>query len=128
MDVTPLIKSGTQIIQSYTGGVFKISSVTYEHPVCVTPEDTCAWNAGGAVQVSELQTEHFDILIKQADNIDVVLLGAGAEMAFLPKALKNQLKESGLSVDIMDTGAACRTYNVLMAEGRRVACLLLPHN
>ena len=47
-------------------------------------------------------------------------------MAFLPKDLRNALRDAGLSVDIMDTGAACRTYNVLMAEGRQVACALLP--
>lgn len=126
MDVTPLIKSGTQIIQSYTGGVFKVSSLTYDHPVYVTPEDTCAWEVADVTTVADLTIQNFDMIV--ADSVDVVLLGAGAEMAFLPKTLKIQLKEAGLSVDIMDTGAACRTYNVLMAEGRRVACLLLPYN
>jgi len=126
MDVTPLIKTGQQIIQSYAGGTFKVSSVSYDCPICVMPEETNAWGIGKVRDVDDLKIEHFDVLIRQADDIDVVLLGAGAKMVFLPRDLKKALKESGLSVDIMDTGAACRTYNVLMAEGRRVACLLLP--
>lgn len=47
-------------------------------------------------------------------------------MAFLLPPLMQALKKRGLSVECMDTGAACRTYNVLMAEGRRVAAALLP--
>jgi len=126
VDVTPLIRSDQQVIQSYANGVFKVSSVSYDHPIIVTAEETSAWDVDDGLAVADLKIDHFKALIDNADHIDVVLFGAGKTMAFLPKDLRNALRDAGLSVDIMDTGAACRTYNVLMAEGRQVACALLP--
>ena len=125
VDVTPLVRKGQQIIQSYSGGVFKVNGKTYEHALIVTPENTWQWAVSDIVDVTTLELVHFDELIEQANEIDVVLLGCGSTMAFLPPKLRVELKAAGLSVDIMGTGAACRTYNVLMAEGRRVACALL---
>ena len=63
---------------------------------------------------------------EKSAEIDVVLLGTGKIMQILNPALRRELKAVGLSVEAMDTGAACRTYNVLMAEGRRVAAALFP--
>jgi uncharacterized protein len=123
MDVTPLVRKGQQIIQSYAGGRFKVSGTYYEGAVMVLPEGTVPWEAPG---FDALQAQNFDFLIKKSDDLDVVLLGCGTEMKFLPSELKKSLKDKGLNIDVMDTGAACRTYNVLMAEGRRVAAALLP--
>lgn len=119
MDVTPLVKAGQQIIQSYSGGQFKISGKTYQGAVIVTPEQTVSWDAPDFAQ---LTAAHFPDLKKS----EVILLGTGAKMHFLPPALKKALKEKGMNVESMDTAAACRTYNVLMAEGRLVAAALLP--
>jgi uncharacterized protein len=58
--------------------------------------------------------------------VDVCLLGCGARMERLPKALRDALKEQGLNVEPMDTGSACRTYNMLIAEGRKIAAALIP--
>jgi uncharacterized protein len=127
MDVTPLICSHQKVIQSYKTGIFKISGEIYNHPVYVTPFNVLLWDVAGELSIADLKPEHFDFLIKQADDIDVVLLGCGKTMVFMPQGLEEAFKFAGLSVDIMDTGAACRTYNVLMAEGRRVACLMIPY-
>jgi uncharacterized protein len=54
-----------------------------------------------------------------------LLIGCGARMAFVPRALRDALKAGGIACDGMDTGAACRTYNVLLAEDRRVAAALI---
>ena len=124
MDVTPLIRAGQQIIQGYTGGKFKISGQIYEGAVIVLTSNAVSWDAPG--DLTALKQSHFEDLIAQAGELDVVLLGVGKTMKFLDPALKKALKDKGLSLDVMDTGAACRTYNVLMAEGRRVAAALLP--
>ena len=126
MDVTPLIRKDQKIIQSYAGGVFKVSGEVYEIPLIVTPDSAQEWKTGDVLDVSSLTLDHFQYFIDNADHIDVVLLGCGAGMAFLSSELRVELKAAGLSVDSMATGAACRTYNVLMAEGRRVVCALLP--
>jgi uncharacterized protein len=126
MDVTPLVKAGSKIIQSYAGGSFRISGQLYTGPVIVTPDQVIAWDA--PQEFSALTLEHFKPLVASCSEalLDVVLLGAGKNFAILPPALRAALKAQGLSVDVMDTGAACRTYNVLLAEGRRVLAALLP--
>ncbi len=126
MDVTPLVKKGQQIIQGYTGGVFKISGKSWPGPVLVFPDYTEIWDLDGETALERLEIGHFEPLLQKKGEIDVILLGCGPQMKFLPPALKSPLKTVGLHVEIMDTGAACRTYNVLMAEGRRVAAALLP--
>ena len=119
MDVTPLIKTGTQVIQGDSGGQFKISCVAHDGAVRVTPEQTENWDFEGSVQ--DLNVSNFDYV----SNFDIVLLGTGKAMTLLPSELRQSLKDQGISVDVMDTGAACRTYNVLVAEGRNVCALLL---
>lgn len=121
MDVTPLIPVGRQIVQQYRAGGFRISGKEYQGGVIIMPERTMLWPVAGELSISS-----FDILKPYAQELDVVLLGTGAGQMFVPPALRQALKAQGLNVDVMDTGAACRTYNVLMAEGRRLAAALLP--
>ena len=61
-----------------------------------------------------------------AGKIDVLLLGMGAEVAIVPRALREALEAAGIGVEPMNSPAACRTYNVLLGEGRRIAAALLP--
>ncbi len=123
MDVTPLIKEGQQIIQAYAGGEFRVSSVKYNHAIIVQPHETIEWK--NVNDFDALRLEDFQPLIDNSDDIDVVLLGAGSSMQFFNPKLKAELSKRGLVIETMDTGAACRTYNVLMAEGRRVVAAML---
>ena len=124
MDVTPLVKQDAQIIQSYDDGRFRVSGTVYDGAVIVYPAATYQWDVNGAFE--ELGYEDFRPLIDKSDDLDVVLLGCGAKMAMPPAQLKRDLRAAGLSIEPMDTGAACRTFNVLIAEGRRVAAAILP--
>ncbi len=124
MDITPLINADQQIVQSYGEGRFRISGVVYEQAVIVLPSGTHLWAARGPV--GALRTGDFNLLIDRRDELDVVLCGTGRTGERPGPELRRALKDSGLNVDYMDTGAACRTYNVLMAEGRRVGAALLP--
>lgn len=121
MDVTPLIPAGRQIVQQYRAGGFRISGKDYNGAVIVMPERTFAWPVS-----TDLSLSSFDVLKPYAHELDVVLLGTGAGQMFIQPALRQELKAQGLNIDVMNTGAACRTYNVLMAEGRRLAAALLP--
>jgi len=123
MDVTPLIQSGRQIVQSYGQGGFRISGQMFQGAVIITPEDTALWDV--PADFSAVNADHFAPLAAMAATLDVLLIGSGAQGAYNP-GLQQQLKARGLSAEIMDSGAACRTYNVLMAEGRRLAAALLP--
>lgn len=128
MDVTPLVKEGSQIIQSYANGVFRVSHVKYDGPIIVTPSTTIPWcSSAKSRRITDLQSlDEQDFAPLLAYDHDVVLLGCGEDLKFLNATLRNNLKSQGLTIEVMDTGAACRTYNVLMAEGRRVITALLP--
>ncbi|MGH6969272.1 MAG: Mth938-like domain-containing protein [Stellaceae bacterium] len=120
-DITPLIPVGRQVVDSYGRNGFHVGGVTYEGAILVTAEATIAWNVGALSDVT------FDSLSPLfGRGIEILLLGCGARLAPVPAALRAGLKSKGMVVDAMDTGAACRTYNVLLAEERRVAAALLP--
>ncbi len=123
MDVTPLVPRGQKIIQAYKSGTFKISGESYGGAIIVTPEACHNWPCEAAFE--HLKIKDFAPVIEKSEEIDVFLFGTGNHIQFLPKALKTELKQNGVHVEVMDTGAACRTYNVLMAEGRRVMALLM---
>ena len=124
MDVTPLVKSGHQIIQNYAPSGFKVSGQIYEHPVLVFIDRTVKWTLTN--DPGDLKLEDLKQIIDNAQDIDVVLLGCGDQMEFVPPKLRQELQGKGVSIEPMDTGAACRTFNVLMAEERRVVAALFP--
>ena len=123
LDITPMIPGGRQVIQSYRGGVFRISQIEYRGAVIVLPDRTMAWNAAS---VASLRIEDFAALLGLPRPADILLLGCGAAMQLPPAAVRDGLRQAGVIVEPMDTGAACRTFNVLMSEDRRVAAALLP--
>lgn len=103
-------------IDGYGTGFFRIGGKKYEGPVMVLPTGVSDW--GGFADTAT-------ILDAVAD-IDVLFVGTGAEIAHAPKPFRETLEEAGLGVETMASPAACRTYNVLLSEGRRVAVALLP--
>ena len=77
----------------------------------------------GAPSFEGLRAEHFSELLDLP--VDVVLFGSGARLRFVPAAWTAPLLQQRIGVEIMNLPAACRTYNVLAAEGRKVALALL---
>lgn len=122
MDVTPLIPEGRQVIESYGEGRFRIAGTVHQGSVIVFPERTLAWSLR---DIGELTPESLDAVAAARDSVDVVLLGCGTKMTLVPRILREKLRAAGIVVEPMDTGAACRTFNVLMSEERRVAAALI---
>ena len=126
MDVTPLMKPGRQVIQSYAAGQFKISGEVYSGPVIVTADQTLIWKTENPPD--NLCISDFDQIENLDQNFDVVLLGCGKSVEFITPKFKSDLKNKGITIEAMDTGAACRTYNVMVTEERRVAAVLYPRD
>lgn len=103
-------------VDGYAPGVFRISGRLLNGPVLVHPAGAGGW--GGL--------EDEAALLALVGQVDVIFCGMGREIAPLPRALRDRLEAEGLGVEVMATPAACRTYNVCLAEGRRVAAALLP--
>ena len=125
MDLTPLIPSGRQIVESYGEGRFRVTGQVYESPILVFPERTLTWPV---IRFADASLENLEPVLAagREGNVELLLFGQGREMQLVPPALRQGLRAAGVVVEPMDTGAACRTYNVLMAEGRRIAAALIP--
>ena len=124
MDLTPLIPQGRQIVESYGDGRFRVSGTLYEHGILVFPERTIAWPVA---DIAALTLESLAPVGEAAGSgaIDLLLIGCGPRMALIAAPLRAALRAQGIVIEAMDTGAACRTYNVLAAEGRKVAAALI---
>jgi len=123
MDITPLIPEGAQIVESYGGGGFRIAGQRYQGAVAVLPASVLDW-PDAAVDEASLGAL-VERIVTDFPALEVLIIGTG-ETARLPgKALRHDLRQRGIGVEAMDTGAACRTFNVLLAEGRRVAAALV---
>lgn len=123
-DVSPIIPAGRQVIESYGAGGFRITGERYEGALLVLPDVVHAWSAKEWDSVTaQTLAPLFDA---DATEPTTLLFGTGETQHFPSRALRQELRAQGLVVEPMNTGAACRTYNVLMAEGRKVAAALLP--
>ena len=124
MDVTPLIPQGRQVIEAYGEGGFRISGQRVEGSVIVFPDTVVAWapTAAGDMSAGNLQPVS---AAGQAGSVDLLLIGTGARMTQIDRALRQAAPVSIASMTTPSARSACRTYNVLMAEGRRVAAALI---
>lgn len=124
MDVTPLIPEGKQLVEAYGDGGFKVSGTAYHGGIIVFPNRTLAWPVADFAGLTLADFEPI-LAAGRAAESSLMLLGCGVRMLMLPPALRQALRSVGIVSEVMDTGAACRTYNVLLAEGRLVCAALL---
>lgn len=122
MEIVPLKPAGSQVIDGYGEGMFRIGGVQHQGSVLVLPQQTLAWNPGS---VGDLTIADFQPVLTASPTCDVLLLGCGERMLMPHERLRTSLREHGISIDPMDTGAACRTFNILLSEGRRAAAALI---
>ncbi len=122
MDVTPLIPQGRQIIESYGDGGFRVTGERYSGSILVLPERAAAW---APATIEDIDIESLEPVLSAEPAVEVLLIGCGGSMAFIDPDLRAAAKARGVALEPMDTGAACRTYNVLTMEDRRVAAVLI---
>ena len=124
MDITPLIPEDLKVVESYGPGRFMIGGEAFEGGVLVFPNQVLTWPVS---DFAALSPADFKAVGAADPAVEVLLLGTGPRTEFLRPSVKSEIKAAvGLSPEAMDTGAACRTYNILLSEGRRVAAALLP--
>lgn len=116
MRLNEIVFNDATPIEGYGPGFFRIGGEVIHGPVITGPTGTHAW--GGLTDLAPLR----DL----AERIDVLFVGTGADVAHLPDDLVEDLQEAGIGVEAMASPAACRTYNVLLSEGRRIAVALVP--
>jgi uncharacterized protein len=108
-------------IRAYKPGFIKVNEVTYTQSLIVSPTQIITdWNPQA---MSELSKEDLQKIIPLQPTL--LLIGTGETLSFPPVELYGELINQGIGVEIMDTSAACRTYNVLTAENRNVVAALI---
>lgn len=112
---------GRNTVTGYGDGYVEISRKRYAASLVVTGERLVTdWPA---TSVTALSADHLAAIVQLEP--EIVLLGTGAKFAFPEPALLAPLYKAGIGVEVMDTPAACRTYNILLGEGRNVAAALI---
>lgn len=116
MRLTEITYGSALAIEGYGPGFFRVGPHILRGACLVTPWDAGVW--GGFDDTAAP--------LSLIGKIDVLLLGTGPEIAPVPRAFRQALEAAAIGLEPMNSAAACRTYNVLLGEGRRVAACLLP--
>ncbi|MGR3484905.1 MAG: Mth938-like domain-containing protein [Paracoccaceae bacterium] len=103
-------------VEGYGPGFFRIGGRVHRGPILILPDGVVGWNGW----------DDTDALVAAAAGYDVLFAGTGAEIAHPPEDFVVEIERAGPGVEAMSSPAACRTYNVLIAEGRRIAVALIP--
>jgi uncharacterized protein len=113
---------GRAPIEAYGNGGFRFADMSHRGSLLCLPSGIYGWQP---VDSTALAPGDFERLLAEAGGIEVLLVGTGKTLHRLPEAVRVALKEARISADPMSTGAAVRTYNVLLAEDRAVAAALI---
>ena len=113
---------GCHQLDAFGGGGFRFADMSHRGSVLATPAGIRIWPV---TRFAEVTVESLQPVLDEAGTIDFLLIGTGADIAFIPAALRARFREAGITIEGMATGPAARTYNVLVAEDRRVAAALI---
>jgi uncharacterized protein len=114
---------GRAPIDAYGRGGFRFAGMSHQGAILCLPSGIHGWKV---TTFAALQPRDFDAAVAEAAEFELLLIGTGATLAAAPEWLRWRLKEVGLRLEALDTGAAVRTYNILLAEDRPVGAALLP--
>ncbi|XUY25576.1 Mth938-like domain-containing protein [Agrobacterium sp. rho-8.1] len=122
IEIRPAHFPGRAPIDAYGNGGFRFADMSHRGSLLCIPSGIHGWAVDDPAKLS---VEQFSQIIAQASEIECLLIGTGDTMRVIPKELKAALREAGITVDPMSTGAAVRTYNIMLSESRAVAAALI---
>jgi uncharacterized protein len=120
-DAAPHYPRGAQI-EAYGAGGFRFAGMSHRGSILALPNGIWAWPPRAPAEIDEASLAR---AISEKAAIDFLLIGSGNDPVLLGESVRRRLRKEGISFDAMPTRAAASTYNVLFAEGRRVAAALI---
>lgn len=121
MRITQDFGDATYVIRAYDTGMVMVNETNFNQSLVVMPDHLEPnWQPK---DLEELTVEHLEPIV--ALNPELVILGTGVRLRFPGPHVQAYFVQHGIGIEVMDTPAACRTYNILMSEGRNVACALI---
>ena len=109
-------------LDAYGNGGFRFAGMSHRGSLMCLPSGIYGWDVSSA---DELVSKSFEKLFEEAGEVEILLIGSGSSLVPVNPDLRSRFRAAGISADSMSTGAAVRTYNVLVSEGRAVAAALL---
>ena len=113
---------GRAPINAYGNGGFRFADMSHRGSLLALPSGIQPWQA---VSAADIDAASLAVVLAEADAIDILLIGTGDDLVPLGPAIRQYLADAGISADPMATGAAVRTFNVLLSENRAVAAALI---
>jgi preprotein translocase subunit SecF len=113
---------GRHLIDAYGAGGFRFGEMSHKGSILMLPSGVKAW---GVIDKQPWSGNQFADVFAEAANIELLLIGTGVDLRPLPEALRWRFKELNVSLELMTTAPAARTYNILVAEGRKIAAALI---
>ncbi|HZH10104.1 MAG TPA: MTH938/NDUFAF3 family protein [Microvirga sp.] len=113
---------GRHQIDAYGNGGFRFADMSHRGSILALPSGIRAWPIGS---IGELTDDVLEPVFAEGEEIELLLIGTGIDVAAVPQSLRARFREAGIGLDVMQTGAAARTYNILLAENRKVAAALI---
>ena len=110
------------VIDSHGDGGFRFAGMSHRGSLLSLPDGIWAWPPASAADLTEIALAP---IFARAGDLDFFILGTGAKPRAVPQGLRTRFREAGISLDVMTTGAAVRTYNVMLLESRRVGAGLI---
>lgn len=113
---------GRPSIDAYGSSGFRFADMSHKGSILILPSGVYGWDVKAA---DKLSADDFTLVLAEADEIDFLLLGTGEAHVPVDASLREVMRGRAISVDIMSTGAAARTWNIVLAEGRLAAAALI---
>ncbi|UJP05500.1 MAG: Mth938-like domain-containing protein [Nitrosomonas sp.] len=121
MKLHPANFSNQNIFTGYGDGYVTVNQIRHEKSLIVLPDRLISdWPV---TTIAQLEIKHFDDLIHQMP--EIIILGTGSTHQFPNQSILIQIMKMGIGIEVMDTQACCRTYNILVEEGRRASAALV---
>jgi len=109
-------------ISEYGNGGFRFAGISHQGSLLLLPGGIYAWNV---IEFSHLNNDDFHLVFDQAEKIDFLLLGCGPHLISPDADIRQAFDTHDIGLEFMNTGAAVRTYNVLLAEKRNIAAAVI---
>lgn len=113
---------GRHLLDAYGAGGFRFGEMSHKGSILMLPSGVKAWDVADNQPWTGGQ---FADVFAEAGQIELLLLGTGVNLRPLPEALRWRFRELKISLELMTTPPAARTYNILVAEGRKIAAALV---
>ena len=122
LDITPLTPKGRMVIKAYGDGGFFINGEQVTGSVILFPQRILPWSVKEA---SEITAASLQPLVEAVENVELCIVGCGPTFVPPPKELRKAMRDKGVVLEWMDSGAACRTHGIMLMEEREVAAAII---